>query len=52
MSKTKTKRIRTGCKIERPPKPVKKVTKESLAPQLAEVLNAAYNHLEAWEGAR
>lgn len=46
MSKTKTKRIRTGCKIERPPKPAKKATKESLAPQLAEVLNAAYNHLE------
>lgn len=56
MSKTKTKRIRTGCKIERPPKPVKKATKESLAPRLAEVLAAAYLHLEycgygsdAWE---
>lgn len=60
MSKTTTKRIRTGCKIipflKAPPKPAKKATKESLAPQLAEVLNAAYNHLEycgygrnAWE---
>lgn len=49
MSKTTTKRIRTGCKIERPPKPAKKATKESLAPQLAEVLIVAYNHLEYCE---
>lgn len=46
MNGTLPKHIRTGCKIKRPPKPMKRATKASLAPQLAEVLDAAYDHLE------
>lgn len=40
MNETLPKHIRTGCKIKRPPKPMKRATKASLAPQLAYLLRA------------
>lgn len=46
MNETKTERIRTGCKIERPPKPTKKaVSPKRLTKQLGEALRDAHAHL-------